>query len=308
MKKRFTKPVIIHIVITHLLIIGAFIKGYFPGKECIGIMCSESVFFGFVSAILIMPIVLIVGSILVGISKSQDSKKAVGTYLLSTLGVYIIIISFPISKSLNDAIRESAQHNKINRENAQLIKRTIADEIHKVYPNAKITMLYYQNITDVDLKGYEYTNQPDFDLEIAKWKELKSSKALSNYPYKINVNYFFDDLDNSFATIRTIDLYLFYSPLGMNEEGMKLVNNQIKEFLDSNNISYSILDVGHSFSVTINKKPSLEERIVQEELWKKFINEYNINTELVDIHVHYEDPGDEYWNNLYYNIRNNEWN
>ncbi len=240
MKKIFKNPMIKHIVISELSLIVAYFIGYFTYDECGGTLCFGPDFDGMLLSFAVLPIVLIVGSILVKKQASHNQIKPVRTYFLYTLGIFLLFMSFTSWIFNIDDYYNAAREKEKSRKNAQLIKLTIADEIHKVYPKAIITMPAYSDTTDVDLKGYKYNNQPDLFLEVTKWRKLKSTEALSHYSYEINVNYYFGNLEKSFATIRTSDFYFFYSSLGMSEEGIKIVNNQIKEVLKSHNIKKNV--------------------------------------------------------------------
>ena len=296
------KGMIFYIINTYIVLIIIFLHGLFTYK-C-DLICLP-LFSAALEVIVFFPIVTIIGSIIVKKNVHSKLKNPVLVYIGSTLGVVILFVIISIMIYKINFIIETNRHNQKTNENTKLINNTIADEIHKVYPNAEISMLYSTNITSVSLKGYSYTKQPNFDEEKSKLEQLKMSKAISEYPYRINVDYYFEDEQKPFATIRMQDLYLFYSSLGMSKEGIKIVNNQIKEYLYSYNIDCNFEDTGYfgytKSIVNIHKRLSEEDKIQHDILWKNFVNTYDINTDLVNITVYYQDPKNAY-NVIYYEV------
>jgi len=192
-----------------------------------------------------------------------------------------------------------------------LINNTIGDDVRRIFPNAEFEMEYqgnYNNYTRrlmiIKIDGFIYENQPDFDNEITKWKEVTQGVSFKNYPYKIGIRYFFENTRYNFANIRLDDFYLSYTPLGMSKEGLANLSPILENYLYDFHNDFNILSDWH-FSVTIHKELNRYDEPSEETMWKNFVILHNINTELVEIKVTYRQADTNVGRN--YDVRQNLW-
>ncbi len=156
----------------------------------------------------------------------------------------------------------------------EYISNSIGYEIRKVYPDAEF--YWYYNYAIVKLGGYKFENQPvfnygnqsDYGGEIAKWKKIKKYKKLfSNFPYKVKVKYYFENMENPFFVSLDIEnFYLDYYINGVSKEVLENIKSKKynNSFINTNdndkfNISYYDNDkinisYNNTIKVMINKK------------------------------------------------------
>lgn len=261
--------------------------------------------------------VMVIGSIIhINIMLKPIAKFVVIGYLILTVGVASVPIGISFYKN-NEEKKEIKQKD-------EYISNSIGYEIRKVYPDAEF--YWYYKYAIVKLGGYKFENQPvfnygnqsDYGGEIAKWKKIKSTKAFSNFPYKVKVKYYFENMENPFVSLDIENFYLDYYINGVSKEVLENIKVKIQQQLykyydnDKFNISYYDNDkinisYNNTIKVMINKKintNTYEEKTTTER-WKDFIKQNNINTDLVVINVEYRDLNTN--SSRYYNVNRNEW-
>jgi hypothetical protein len=195
------------------------------------------------------------------------------------------------------------------RQDIDFIESAIGGEVWRIYPNAEFYMDYQGSFGDVvhrhaviKLGGFRYEHQPDFDEEKSKWREITQSVYFRDFPHRLSVRYYFENTRNSFAFIRLSDFTLFYSPLGMSEDGFAYLSPLLEDYISLFHNNFSVW-TDWRFRVTIYKELSSEDEEYEEEMWQNFVKSHNINTELVEIVVTYRqaDAG------RHYNVRQNRW-
>lgn len=251
--------------------------------------------------------VMVIGSIIhINIMLKPIAKFVVIGYLILTVGVASVPIGISFYKN-NEEKKEIKQKD-------EYISNSIGYEIRKVYPDAEF--YWYYNYAIVKLGGYKFENQPvfnyenqsDYGGEIAKWKKIKSTKAFSNFPYEVEVKYYFESMEIPFVSFDIKNFYLDYNKNGISKEVLENIKVKIQQQLykyydnDKINISYN-----NTIKVMINKKintNTYEEKTTTER-WKDFIKQNNINTDLVVIDVEYRDINTN--SSRYYNVNRNKW-
>ena len=164
---------------------------------------------------------MVIGSIIhINIMLKPIAKFVVIGYLILTVGVASVPIGISFYKN-NEEKKEIKQKD-------EYISNSIGYEIRKVYPDAEF--YWYYNYAIVKLGGYKFENQPvfnygnqsDYGGEIAKWKKIKSTKAFSNFPYKVKVKYYFENMENPFVSLDIENFYLDYYINGVSKEVLEL--------------------------------------------------------------------------------------
>jgi len=295
MKKFFSKRTFIITGITYTLVALAFLIGYVTHSGG-GFISFGPSFSGMVLSLLATPFILIV-SIIYIIAKKQNIIYVLVGYLILTVGVAGVGVGAVVARDRH----HEKQRQEMTRQDIAFIENTIGDDVRKIYPNAEFFM-------DCDavirLGGFRYENQPDFDEEIAKWREITQSVSFRDFPHRISVRYYFENARDNFAFIRLSDFTLFYSPLGMSEDGFEYLTPILEDYLGDFHDDFSIQSDWH-FYVTIYKELNSEDKSNEEEMWQNFVRLYGINTELVEIEVIYR-PADTY-EGQYYDVRQCRW-
>ena len=305
MKKLFSKKTLSVVAITYILLVIVYFIGYnLPSSGgSSGIINLGPEFGAMVLTIIAFPIIIVGSLIYIGI-KVRPIKYAIIGYLLLTVGVVAIF-------NVSDGIYANYQRNigieeaeKRLSEEEKIIKNAIGSDILHVYPNAEFEYVLSGEATVVKLGGYKYQNQPNFDEEISRWKELKEKPAIKNYKNRIMVQYYFENTEKFFARIHISDFTLYYSSLGMSEEGLVLLKSIMQTYLKEYYNSYDI-NYDYGFKVTIYKKLNSSDEKEAAKIWQNFIEINNINKEIVDITVTYNEPNT--YNSRYYDVRQESW-
>jgi hypothetical protein len=131
------------------------------------------------------------------------SKYILIGYLILTIGGCILIIGAVFGPDrLSDYIYDRRERRQIIAH----INDTIAPIIKNIYPNAQFSASVIPTDTAlVRLGGYVYQNQPDFDNELAIWRELMQNHIVQNFRYRISIEYRFKNTRRSFASMPELE-------------------------------------------------------------------------------------------------------
>jgi len=309
LRKIFSRKAFIIAGISYALVILVYFIGYVTHSGG-GFIDFGPSFSGIVLSALAAPFIIIGKSIYI-IVKKQNIKYVLVGYLILTVGVGGISIGSVITVNRYQEIIRIQQRQKMVRQDIDFIENAIGDEVWRIYPTAEFYMDYQGSFGDVvhrhaviKLGGFRYENQPDFDEEKSKWREITQSVAFRNFPHRLSVRYYFENARDAFAFILLSDFTLFYSPLGMSEDGFAYLSPFLEEYLSNFHDNFSIF-TDWRFRVTIYKELSSENEENEEEMWRNFVKLYNINTELVQIEVAYRLA--DAFGGRNYDVRQNRW-
>jgi len=307
-KKIFSKTTLKITGITYILIALIFFIGYITHTSG-GIPNFGPIFSGMALSLIFVPFIFISGIIYI-IVKKQGVKHVLIGYLILTIGVGSISIGVLI---IIESRREAAsiqQWREATQKNIDFIQNSIGNDVWSVFPNAEFYMEnQFGSATTrravIKLGGFSFENQPDFDAEITKWREIARSLSFINFPYRISVRYYFENAWNSFASIELRDFSLHYRPLGMTEDAFAYLTPLLKEYLRSFHDDFSIF-TNWRFDVRIYKELNSEDELNEEVMWQNFVKLHNINIELVEIQVTYI-IRDSFTGGRSYNISQQRW-
>ena len=284
--------------ITYVILLIAFVIGYnLPQKSFIAI----PVLGGVITTVMVLPFVTVAGSLF--IVYVLKSKNTLIGYLILAIGSYILVYGavFAVGK-MSDYVRIK-RHSEERQKQNDYINSTIASVIKNIYPNAQFEM--DRDTVAVNLGDYLYQDQPDFNDEIQKWKEIRLDSVFDNFPYGIRIEYHFENTKSNFASIHLDDFSLYYYPLGMSKEGLELLTPILHEYIGKRHINFEI-DTDYSFTISIYKVLQSNEEPAEAEFWQEFIKINNINVELVKITVAYRNP-EKTSNARYYEVHQDRW-
>jgi len=216
------------------------------------------------------------------------SKYLIIGYSILVIGILILISAVII-------IPEKKQYFMIIKPIEDDFKRTIEPVTREFYPNAQFLIDNHKNIYEntinydhiIKLNGYTYQNQPDFDIEKAKWEKISQNNEVINFPEDIEVHYHFSNNEYPFAKISLKDLSLSYDSDGMTKKELALLEPMLREYIKSRHSNFTI-ESKYSFFIRIYKELSKEEEKAEAEFWKDYVKINNINKNLVQIYVSYE--------------------
>ena len=284
--------------ITYVILLIAFVIGYnLPQKSFIAIPALG----GVIATVIVLPFVTIAGSLF--IVYALKSKNTLIGYLILAIGSYILVYGavFAVEK-MSDHVRIRRRSEERQKQN-DYINNTIAQVIKISYPSAQFEM--DRDTVVVNLGDYSYQDQPDFNDEIQKWKEIRQDSVFDGFPYGIRIEYYFKNTKSNFASIHLDDFSMYYYPLGMSKEGLELLTPILHEYIGKRHINFEI-DSDYSFIITIYKVLQSNEEPAEAEFWQEFIKINNINIELVEIKVAYRNPEKTSFAR-YYEVRQDRW-
>ncbi|MCL1888921.1 MAG: hypothetical protein FWF99_00250 [Desulfovibrionaceae bacterium] len=274
--------------ITYLLTAAAFVTGYLSSGR--GGFFGPS-FGGIALAVMAFPCIVLGGVFYIAFNIKQNRLLYIAGYLALTVGVaggYYIKDNY-----INHYIAKRRTQQKLDKIKRQTdyINSVIEDDVREIYPDAQIYTEYPSPIqyavqqAFVKLSGYKYENPPNFDDEIAKWKEIKQ-KIPTDFPYPIAILYYFENAENNFAVLFLGDFTLRYNNRStLSEKTAEQLTQILKNHLGNYHTGFEII-YDYTFIVSIKNLTNVDEP-AETKLWQNFVRENNINTEIVNISVRY---------------------
>ena len=304
LKMIFSKRTLIIVGITYIILALAFLHGYttYIGGGGGFLNIGSQGLSGFFTAVSIIPFVLL-GCIIYIIIKKQNTIYVIIGYLILTVGIASIGVGYSMVRY------RLRQNERIQQwqEDIDFIQNTLGDDVRKIYPYADFyTAFRGWDDVEINLRGYRYEEQPNFDEEIANWREIAQSSSFVNFPRHITVLYYFENTIHPFASIRLNTFDLRFKWAGMSEEGISYLTPILINYLNNYHADFRISpNSTRSFNVEINGVLGTGDETAEEEMWQNFVTLYNINTELVEIWAWYRVESSS--NSLSYNVRENRW-
>ena len=261
---------------------------------------------------MVLPIIVLIGIIYL---VKKKLKKKIGLYLLTNIGGIVIVLSLLFGYIHITNKIASIKKDKEEQLFLQYVTDNYASDIYELYPNAKFKKINSygeeSNGVRVILENYNYTNQPDFDVEMNNWREILSKESFNNFNGYFLVEYHFNNEKEYFASFRT-DYYDLHYYSGLSKEGSDIVIGQIKSYLSAYYPNAIVEDeygyfTYHRLRVSINKKLNENDKQEEEKMWNNFINEYNINPEIVNITVTYKNQESSNYDCIYYDLEGKYW-
>ena len=313
MRKIFSKRTFLIAGITYALVILAYFIGYFTHRGG-GFLDFGPGFSGALSAAIATPFIIVGSIIFILICiflKKQKMKNVLIGYLILTVGVGGVSIGTPLAIGRHQEVARIRQWQEITEQDIEFIENAMGDEVRRTYPNAEFYVDYRGSFGDVVhrhaiimLGGFKYENQPDFDEEVIKWMEIAQSESFRDFPHRLSVGYYFENMQRAFAYIRLRDYSIFYTSLGMSEDGFAYLTPLLEDYLSNFHDDFDIW-TDSRFRVTIHKELSVEDEANEEEMWRNFVELHDINTELVIIEATYRFADSS--GRLHYHVRQNRW-
>ncbi len=289
MKRILNKYMIVLLIITLLLFAAGFAYGYFS-YDCGDFLCiSSPAGDGVVNVIILAIIMSIIGCKYLSKKVPQLKRESKRFYLIFIVLIIAIIIS---NIKLYDYYKDIKHHQML------LTLEAVSDEI-EIFYTGEFVNSYDEGWGIYRLRGYTFDSMPDIDNDMSNWKTIMSTDALKKYKNPFAIYYFFGNSHRPFATFNTNDYIVEYSYDGLSIDMVQNINSDIEKYISNIYDSYSVNirtyktvkyeESAYAPYVIINKKISSSSLQSEEEIWKRFINQYNLDTRFVDLIVYYYD-------------------
>ena len=228
--------------------------------------------------------------------KTSDSKRFIPKLLMI---LSLILAAAIFGSTCGMANRDALEKEQWNAEQDQLRENfinTLRTLFAELYPDGEFVQDPYQPILhSVNLYGFTYDNQPDFDYERERLMLLKQNPIFIDRGYDFSVDFYFEGADLPFVSFhfRSMDNNddWHFNAGGMTEDAFNQVIEKMNEYIADRYSDYSIsIKDGSMIVVAVNEVIDREEEPNEAEFWQNFMEMNDINRDLVQITVLFHMP------------------